>query len=279
MADTKLSALTETTTLTGTDELYVNDGGASRRATLTTLGTHFATGTVPFAAGTITTSQPLTLTQTWNEAATAFTAIGMDVTDTASAADSLLMDLKVGGSTKFNVNKSGTVTIASDQRYSFGNDRGIGYAAGFGLMLTRSGRGVFVGNESTLGGILELRSDGILTWANSISLPQSGVDLDVRLYRDAANTLGLRNDANAQAFNIYNTFTDASNLERGGFKWSTNILEVFTEALGTGTRRDVQLNGANRAALVADATDLASVIALANALKASQISHGLMAAA
>jgi len=35
MADTKLSALTETTSLVGTDEIYVNDGGASRRITLT----------------------------------------------------------------------------------------------------------------------------------------------------------------------------------------------------------------------------------------------------
>ena len=37
MADTKLSALTETTTLASSDEIYVNDGGASRRAQIKTL--------------------------------------------------------------------------------------------------------------------------------------------------------------------------------------------------------------------------------------------------
>ena len=37
MADTKLSALTEATALTDADELYVNDGGTSKRATVATL--------------------------------------------------------------------------------------------------------------------------------------------------------------------------------------------------------------------------------------------------
>ncbi|NCX24043.1 MAG: hypothetical protein EBX17_12845, partial [Betaproteobacteria bacterium] len=46
------------------------------------------------------------LTDTWNAGATTFTAIKMNVTDTDSAAGSLLMDLQVGGSSKFSVSKS-----------------------------------------------------------------------------------------------------------------------------------------------------------------------------
>ena len=37
----------------------------------------------------------------WNDSGTTFTAIKMDVTDTASASGSLLMDLQVGGSSLF----------------------------------------------------------------------------------------------------------------------------------------------------------------------------------
>ena len=47
------------------------------------------------------------LADTWNDAGTTFTAIKMDVTDTASASGSLLMDLQVGGASKFSVDKNG----------------------------------------------------------------------------------------------------------------------------------------------------------------------------
>jgi hypothetical protein len=51
------------------------------------------------------------MVDTWNNAGTTFTGIGLSVTDTASAAGSLLMDLQVGGSSKFSVTKAGTTTI------------------------------------------------------------------------------------------------------------------------------------------------------------------------
>lgn len=59
----------------------------------------------------------------------------------------------------------------------------------------------------------------------------------------ASNSLALRNFANAQTFNIYNTFTDASNYERGFVRWVANVLEIGAERAGTGTLRDVRLFG------------------------------------
>lgn len=53
------------------------------------------------------------LTDTWNAGGTTFTAIKMDVTDTASAAGSLLMDLLVGGVSKFSVSKTGVITTGT----------------------------------------------------------------------------------------------------------------------------------------------------------------------
>lgn len=69
-----------------------------------------------------------------------------------------------------------------------------------------------------------------------------GSNSDTLLYRDAANTLALRNGTNAQTFNVYNTYTGGSNYERGGVKWNGNQLEIFSENAGTGSARAIYLN-------------------------------------
>jgi hypothetical protein len=62
---------------------------------------------------TVTTSRPLVdLTQTWNAGGVTFEAIKLAVTSTASAAASTVVDLKVGGSSVFKVDKLGVVTSA-----------------------------------------------------------------------------------------------------------------------------------------------------------------------
>ena len=52
------------------------------------------------------------MVDTWNDGSTTFTAIKMDVTDTASASGSLLLDLKVGGVTKASIDKDGNLTAS-----------------------------------------------------------------------------------------------------------------------------------------------------------------------
>lgn len=68
------------------------------------------TGQHTWASGSITTSKPLAITQTWNAGEVTFNSLLVNITDTASAAASLLMDLQVGGSSKFKVSKAGNVT-------------------------------------------------------------------------------------------------------------------------------------------------------------------------
>jgi len=64
------------------------------------------TSALTLTGGTITASAPLLdATQTWNDAAVTFTALRQNVTDTASAAGSLLADLQVGGTSRFRVAK------------------------------------------------------------------------------------------------------------------------------------------------------------------------------
>lgn len=72
------------------------------------------TGGLAIAMPTVTSSstanRPLDLSVTWNQGATVFTAIKLNVTNTASAAASLLMDLQVGSATVFNVAENGLIT-------------------------------------------------------------------------------------------------------------------------------------------------------------------------
>lgn len=53
------------------------------------------------------------LTDTWNAGGTTFNAIKMNVTDTASAAGSMLIDLQVGGVSRFSITKGGALLATS----------------------------------------------------------------------------------------------------------------------------------------------------------------------
>jgi hypothetical protein len=159
------------------------------------------------------------LQDTWNDGATTFTAIRMNVQDTASAAASNLLDLQVGGVSQFNVSKTGALVLAS----SF-NNSGLVYA------------GIHTGATETRG----FRVGSANGYGFSSTTVSTGTP-DLILARDAANALAQRNGVNAQAFRVYNTFTDASNYERGVLRWNTNILQIGTEAAGTGTVRSVQV--------------------------------------
>lgn len=62
------------------------------------------------ATTAVTVSTPLpNITQTWNAGGVTFTAVKLNITDTASATASLLLDLQVGGVSKFSVTKGGIV--------------------------------------------------------------------------------------------------------------------------------------------------------------------------
>jgi hypothetical protein len=123
----------------------------------------FAIAPVSLTGSAATTS--FDVTQTWDTSGTP-TAIKLNVTDTASASGSLLMDLQVGGASRFSVSKS------------------------------------------------------------------AGVYFD-------ANVTEQRNGTNAQAFRLYETFTDASNYSRlDVLFYSGNLVFGLNAArAGTGVQR------------------------------------------
>ena len=60
---------------------------------------------------------------------------------------------------------------------------------------------------------------------------------------DAVQFTGLttQNGLTPTSTEIYNTFTDASNYERAKIGWNANVLEIGTEAAGTGVARDIEV--------------------------------------
>ena len=189
---------------------------------------------------------------TWNASGTTFTGIGLNVTDTASAAGSLLMDLQVGGVSQLSVAKNGSIatplsfTIAPSTVgngnivVAARNDTAqtaiiISHASNsFSVHLNASAQPKYRFNASSL----TMQSNLAFSWA-------AGTDpntVDLSLFRDAANTLAQRNGVNAQAFNLYNTYTDASNYERGFMRFVSNRLEIGVDKLGTGATRHIKIS-------------------------------------
>jgi hypothetical protein len=101
------------------------------------------------------------LVAVWNNVATTFSGIKLDVTDTASAAGSFLLNLLVGGAARFQVTKAGAVTAASSIR-STSNSAGVGYATGAGGAQTQ-------GTSRTNGVTLNAICGQITLFAASIS--------------------------------------------------------------------------------------------------------------
>jgi hypothetical protein len=186
--------------------------------------------------GTLTASAPvLNLAQTWNASGTLFTALNLNVTDTASAANSMFARIQRGGSTVFEIRKGPSTAEGAISLLLGGS--------GFGNII-RCRTGGFVGLNFAAPIVLD--ADQSLVF-NSTNNATDGGDLFVR--RDGADTLAQRRSTNAQTFRIYNTFTDATNHERGFLRWSSNVFQIGTEkGSGGGTARalEFQTDGVTR---------------------------------
>ena len=206
----------------------------------------YFSGTLDIDQGTLTDdAQALNITSTWNDAADTFTLIKADVTNTASAAGSKLLDLQVGGTSYAFVNNGGIghfgAGIDNAVRLGF-NSNPPGGSYGMGLWATGAGRLWLKGYSN-----IYLGSGGSIGTTGS-TFGFSGTTqgtLDVLLGRDAANTLAQRNGVNAQTSNIYNTYTDATNYERAHIGWNdtADTFVIGTEAgSGGGAVRDMSIN-------------------------------------
>lgn len=122
--------------------------------------------------------------------------------------------------------KDGT---AGSPSYSFASQTDLGFfresATNIRVVIAGVGKSQFGAAN------LDLNSSSRLGWNSTADLSTGAIDLS--LYRDASNTLALRNGASAQTLNLYNTYTDASNYSRLGISAGANMA-IETQNLGTG---------------------------------------------
>jgi len=190
----------------------------------------------------------------WNNASVDFSCIKANVTDTLSGSNSTLLDLQVGGVSRFSVKKNGQLvvpqvsnlssTTAGDASITNGDYTlfGIRFGGNNKLQIGQwNNRCMGMGLSGTTFYFV-MPSDGLLSFSNNNTIGGTQGTGDTVLARDAAGILAQRNDANAQTFRIYNT-TDSgiANYERGKLEWSSNVFRIGTEKAGTGSARALEL--------------------------------------
>jgi hypothetical protein len=218
----------------------------------------------------LSATAPVILQQTWNNASNAFTLLSANVTDTASSASSLLMDLQIGGVSKLSVQKNSQLRIYNgyEANYPGITNSVLRWNGRYGPANTQYGASLTVyGSAWSIGVVNEFNfGNGGGAWSfygvdyncPVILVPgfNSGfgatimLGQDARLTSDAANTLAQRNGINPQAFRLYNTFTDTvSTFERLNIKWDTGVLKLGTEKgsnVGLARPMEFQTNGTTR---------------------------------
>lgn len=188
------------------------------------------------------------LAGTWNTSGTP-TAIKLNITDTASNANSLLLDLQTGGTSRFRVTKAGAVAYdgLGDINFFIQNGTTLLRSANSASSLHAAG-----GMSASSAFTAQIDTGGSTGHFRATS--GNAVTTYFQLFGEAADTLAQRRTTNAQTFRIYNTFTDASNYERGKIEWASNVLRIGTEKAGTGTARALEFQTDGTTRLTIDTT-------------------------
>lgn len=198
------------------------------------------------SAGTLTASTPVSLTQTWNNAAVTFTGMRLNVTNTASSTSSMLLDLQTDGSSRFRISRSGSPQAAGTTAYECYSSFG-----GLRTWLVFDGGG---GNPTMM-----FNQTGSIGFNNASDAGTGGV---VMRYGGSVGTL--------QLGTLHATTPTAQTLQAHGVTTGTGASLTLQGGSGSVARGNVLLNGGNRSAYIASPTS--------EQIRDILISHGLMAA-
>lgn len=207
-----------------------------------------------------TTSRPLIdATQTWNNSGLTATGIKLNVTDTSSNAASLLMDLQVGGTSRFRIGKGPSLVLQTDgvndfvQISSAGTISGNTNAVGTHYQLVRS--------DSSL----RLTSAGYLGFNSTATLSSGAIDAGVGrngagIIEINSGTGGTLRDLKARRYIA--PMTGELTIATGAITVTGSYHNVDTEADGASDDLDTINGGTDGAKLVlrANHTDRTVVV-------------------
>ena len=203
--------------------LYNNSGLVGEKTTTGTGDIVLATAPTlvgaTVASGTLSASAPIVISQTWNNAAVAFTGLDINITETAAAGLSTYMRVRSSRSS-FDIFKlqysqygtytdlaiGGTTADASGITLRSGYGHAQFYAASLGLY-----------SDSTMGFVLASTNGTPFTYLTPTT---------AKLFQ--------RNSTTAQSFNVCNTYTSVASYEGITLDWSTNVARVGTTKGGSG---------------------------------------------
>lgn len=238
MATVTISGAGDHVTAAGTDRIPASKASVKGYITPAYIGTYLAQNTL--AAGTLTASAPMTLTQTWNNSGVTFQSFRVEITDTASAAASSLINLLVGGTTQFSVNKSGSAAVSSAGIYSFSSRSRISSPADNQLLLRGAGA------DFTL-----LQFGG--TTSSFPALKRSTTSLQVRLADDSA-------DASLSASRLLTPKSAELTIASGVITVTGGYHDVDTEADAASDDLDTISGGVDGAILILRANNDARTV-------------------
>jgi hypothetical protein len=176
----------------------INAGNSFTAGQTITAAANTSALTASYSVTGANTTPLLNFSGTWNTSGVV-TGLKLNITDTASNANSILMDLQTGGASQFNINKTGGITAIAGRLVNSGNNS----------VLFGSNNSASVAISALSNPAIIIRDVGFLCW-NSTTV-STGNSYDLALARDAANTLAQRNGTNAQTTRIYGSYSDASN--------------------------------------------------------------------
>jgi hypothetical protein len=161
----------------------------------------------------------INLAGTWNTTGTP-SAIKLNITDTASNASSLLMQLQTGGTNRFTVLKNGNVSCGANAIIN-------------GTNLSHNGSGVLIWEGTRIEGT-NICAQTTLLFGNP-SNTTNGAVLVGGGNSEAAHTIHQRNGTNAQEFRLSGTYTGTTNYQRMTIKAVRQTLSALSGASATTT--------------------------------------------
>jgi hypothetical protein len=204
------------------------------------------------------------LVDTWNAGGTTFTGIGLNVTDTASAAGSMLIDLQVGGASQFKVTKAGAATITTIE---LGNATdttlsrvSAGVVAIEGVEVTTNSGTQSLSNKTLSSPTLSGTVAGTFQFSGSIGIgvsPSYPLDVQTGVGRIQTRTLGSSNGI--ASVNTANTVFFALAIDAASVDFNSNSGGTLTKggvAVPTISSTDTLSNKTLSGVTIADATNI-----------------------